>query len=811
MKIPMLSLAFKRSVLALFAVGAFSMFTVDIDPLDGIIKALEKYREEYPQEKLYLHFDKPYYAQGDLIWLKAYLVAGSYHQPSPLSQSIKIELIDTKNEIVASLKLKSDSGFARGSLQIPDSIQTGNYRVRAYTPWMTNFDRDYFFDQELRILGNGTPDENTDSVDTIDLQFFPEGGKMLAGLRNKIGFKVIGSDGRGREVEIIVKDDAGEQVTTVKSSLLGMGFFFLTPKEEKKYHAVIVSKPIKYNLPASEVNGFLIAATNKPESQEVVMRLQCTPSTVSKNQVYLVAHTRGVMTYAAKVDLSKNLFITKIPKSKLLSGITHLTLFDELNRPAAERLIYIDHADNLNISIKSSKEVYRPREKVEVSVHVIDSGGKGVQGNFSMAVIDSEKLIQPADDANILTHLLISSDLKGNIERAGYYFNPTHADRFEALDVLLLTQGWRRFTWEKMLKDQWPEILTPIDRGIPLSGKLLDNVSNKPIEGGKVIYIVTATGELQVQNTTTDGSFAFTDLIFYDSAKVTLQGENKRGNRTVKFKIDPEKNVPLQRRWFQSPFQRYSVTEAAYVKSIYEKRKYDAYTADGKSIELKAVEVSAKKIEEPAVEKMYGRSSKSLKMSDYPGTSTAIHPLQLLQGKMAGVQVTGSGFDYQVTIRGQGSIMAGNTPLIMVDNVPVDVSTLSSIRAQDIESIEVFKGPDAAVFGTQGANGAVLFYTKKNRTPISTQLGILNLNYGGYASAREFYSPKYDVPREEHQLPDNRSTIFWAPIIRTDSDGNAKIQFYNADQETKVSGIIQGISSFGKAGYSEFTYTVLKK
>lgn len=782
------------------------------DPIELIVKALEKYREEYPQEKIYIHHDKPYYASGDVIWMKAYLVAGSYHQPSPLSRTIHVELVNSSKEIVQHIKLLSENGFAHGSLQIPDSVGTGRLLLRAYTPWMTNFSTDYFFQKEISVLSAGIqPEVKSEASGSLDVQFFPEGGNLILGLRSKVGFKTVASDGLGRAVNIKIEDESGNEVAVAKSSLLGMGSFELLPEAGKEYYGRISGNDNRWPLPSAVPDGFALTLTNKEDLKDVVLRVQCSPNASGKEQIFIVVQSRGVVSFLLKADLSKNLFIARFPKEKLLSGVNHITILNSQRLPIAERLFFINKQDQLRIDARPLKQTFNPREKTTVTVDVKDVKGEGVSGNFSLAVIDASQLVYPADNASIYAHFLLSSDLRGHIERPGYYFNNQYQDRHDALDALMLTQGWRRFNWKSLLNDEWPTIISPIDLGITISGKLLDIASSKPIQNGKVVYMEPASGALQVQPTEIDGSFKFEGLHFYDSAKVVLQGENKRGNKTVKFTIDQA--APFEVDYVFQPFSR-SVTsvEIEYLKRSYERRQSNIFSADGQAIELKAVEVTTDRIKEPTVARAFGKGSATIKPADFISNVTAMHPLQLLQGRVAGVQVSGTGIDYSVTIRGVGSLSGANTPLFMVDNIAVEQATLAALRAQDIETIEVFKGADAAVFGSQGAGGAILFYTKSGRGIQNVPpMGIINVNYGGYASAKEFYVPKYNVSLPEHELPDLRSTIFWAPSINTDSTGRATIEYYNADPESTIIGIIEGIDAYGQTGSTMFSYEVQKR
>jgi hypothetical protein len=176
-------------------------FSSENDPLEKIITAFEQYVSVLPQEKIYLHQDRTYYASGETIWFKAYLTAGPYHEPSSLSRTIYVELINTKNEVIQEHTLFTPDGFASGQLQLPDSLPSGQYLLRAYTNWMRNSGEEYFFHRPITIWNEAPPILDQVSQDDLDIQFFPEGGHLVQGILSKVAFKVLGGNGLGKKAK----------------------------------------------------------------------------------------------------------------------------------------------------------------------------------------------------------------------------------------------------------------------------------------------------------------------------------------------------------------------------------------------------------------------------------------------------------------------------------------------------------------------------------------------------------------------------------------------------------------------------------
>lgn len=781
------------------------------EPIQNILSGYKKYLEELPQEKIFIHSDRPYYLAGETMWLKVYLTAGAYHEPSPFSHTIYIELFDHYGNSVLDAKFLATEGSANGQLHIPDSLPSGNYVLRSYTNWMKNFSVDYFFHKEIKIWQANEAEANTpERIDKLDLQFFPEGGELIAGLRNRVAFKAVGSDGLGLKVKGKLVDDQNQTITTFESNIFGMGSFLFTPDTKARYEAVVEQSPFTFGLPEARETGTNMIVTNNSDMADIVVRIQTNEQT--KNAIsYVLAQTRGVVSYATKITITNTVMFVKIPKKNFLTGISQITLLNESGLPYAERLVFVENKSNLSVSLSSTKQSYKPRELVQLNLQVKDEAGNPVISDFSLAVCDSEQVLLDENAETILSYLYLSSDLRGNIESPGYYFNVKNTDRREALDNLLLTQGWRRFLIRDAMSQTWPEPKHKFEQGLTLKGKLIDKFNNKPIVDGKVTYLITSPApNTKVIRTNSAGEFEFNHLTWFNTPQAVLQGETRKSSKLVKFVMDSVVvRPPLTMNMSPLSLSRNSY-EREFIRKGLERKQIDkAFNFDQDAIVLDAVEVQGKKEESTGVIRMYGSGSSSIKVSENPGLENLLHPLQLLQGRMAGVQVTGSGLSWTVTIRGVGSIGGSNTPLILVNNIQVQMDNLSQVPVRDIESVEVWKGADAAVFGSEGANGVIAFYTKSGKSVYLPREGIYEISVEGFSSPKEFYSPQYDVKKPEHAKPDKRVTLFWAPLIKTDSLGNATISFYNHDDETTISCIINGRSSSGAVGTASYQYQIV--
>lgn len=796
----------------------FLLVTSDDNTLDNITSSLEKYITEFPEEKVYIHTDRHHYVQGETIWLKSYLVAGSYHQPSPISNNVYVDLYSPEKNLVSTILLRSEEGFASGHLQLPQELSSGSYLLRGYTSWMKNFDNDYFFEKEINILElDGTRAKAGDLSDTsIDLSFFPEGGQMVSGVAGRVAFKAINSSGLSTKVTGTLYDQDGNEKTKFETTHDGMGFFALTPAPNTSYYAMIDGSDERFELPALSEQGFSVSANNGLKD---ILRLtfRTNEKTQNKEKLYVVVQSRGAVTYAFDLDLSKNIAFSNIPKKTIPSGIAQVTLFNDSGVPLLERLVFIKK-DVYTLSVKTDKETYGPREKVKATVQLTDLAGNPAQGNFSLAAVDISQTLVTTPSQTIESNLLLSSDLKGYIENPTYYFEEDDPERLKHLDLVMMTHGWRKFKWEDLMNQKYPEVTHLIEKGLNIKGHLVDKFNGKPIPKGTVTYFDNSFNPPIIEKLKTDdqGYWEVNNVIAYDNSPVTLSGENKRGKKLVSFELDTLIGAPVPGHWLNTEMGQQQTTqlETFLQKSKERQMIDDAYDFDSTATIVEGVVVEAERFKEEQAQSVYGAGEVSFGFDKVTeSTRLSRNPLEVLQGRLAGVLITGSGPQISVQIRGAASLLGGaQSPLILLNDIPTDLQTILYIPAIDIERVEVFKGPSAAIFGANGASGALAFYTYKGANiNVKPAEGVYStILKAAYQGQREFYAPKYEVKKPEHIKPDRRVLMHWAPLVATDESGKAEIEFWNSDLPATVRFDVQGLTLNGQPLVANTIYEVKK-
>ncbi len=308
---------------------------------------------------------------------------------------------------------------------------------------------------------------------------------MVDGLNSNMAFRALDEFGKPADIEGILFDKNGNEVAKFKSFHDGMGGFNFTPKNSENYYAKI-TKPTgieeHYEIPEILKMGFILNIDNS-ENRKLNIKIN---STID-DEISIVAQVRGEIYHSESFEAKKGKNTISISTKNFPVGVSQVTLFDSKGVPRAERLVFVNKHKELNIKIKTNKEKYQPREKVKMTISIEDENGKPVAGNLSVAVVD-DQLLSFADDksGNILSKLLLEADVDFEVNEPAFYFDKKEANSNQALDYLLMTAGWRRYTWKQVLENKNPTfIMFPAEKAI-IAGIIIDAFTNTPIANAKI-------------------------------------------------------------------------------------------------------------------------------------------------------------------------------------------------------------------------------------------------------------------------------------------------------------------------------------
>lgn len=790
----------------------------------NIVSEVENFFSHQPFENAYLQFDKPYYAAGDTIYFKAYVTEGEQHKPSQLSGILHVDLIDPKNKIDQSIKLRIDSGAAWGDFSLPESLPSGNYSIRAYTQLMRNYGQSDFFYKMISVGSIDNDEKNKkpekDFLQDIhqkpDLQFFPEGGNLVTGISSKVAFKVIDANGSGIQVNGIILDNNNNEVCQFAATHLGMGYFFLNPDAGTTYKAAVTfanGMQDTVELPKSDSSGIRLSLNNNSNTA-VSFKLSASDAYIianrHKNFLLFIYSAGKAITYNFTLDAQTiNL---EMQKHLLHGGINMVTLFSPEYEPLSERLFFIQNNDQLHLHINADKTGYTSREKVNLKLNAKDPADSPIAGHFSVSVVDENKVPgEENNERNILTDLLLTSDLKGYVEQPGYYFSDTSDIAKRNLDVLMMTQGYRRFQWKQVMDMNYTPLVFQPEKALDINGKIT-NLSGKPLANATVNLIASQSRIVLNTQSDSNGLFRFSNLVFTDTTHFVLNGVNSKGRNSTKFTYFDNENEPLI-----IPVKNISLSLLRDTSlAVYLKYASQVYNESNhlKGKMLKPVILKGKM----PVETHYRTES----LAGAGNADQVMHADEIeriggqlstsLNGRLHGIGFI-NGVPYLNPPLGTGPM------IVVIDGVQVNRQTsngqisgfdVNAISSSQVETIEVLKNTSASTYGMGSGNGALIITTKQGvEDPKDiTSVGVLPIAPMGFYKARAFYSPKYDHTNVNSKQPDLRSTIYWKPEIKTDQDGNASFDYYNADGKGIYKVTIEGIDDNGNVGRVVYRYKV---
>lgn len=775
-------------------------------------------------EKIYLHLDKSYYAAGEDIWFKAYLMNGMTNASTAPSEIVYVDLIGPNGQRIAKRTLKTSNGSVAGDFKLLQTSVNGQYTIRAYTNYMRNSGESNYFSKAIFVnalsaAANGTNTAQTKDSTNIDVQFFPEGGHLIAGFLNPVSFKAINSNGYGSTISGKITDDLGNTITTFKSMHLGMGLFHFIPKPDRSYSAVIryMGADERFILPKTMNSGVLMTVSNQPEFYKIELRA----TSDIKLKSYQLIGKQGVKTrFKLSVNANKqeHTTVVKLAKDILDEGVLELTLLNPENRPLVARLLFHENdAIEPIINIRNSKSVYDKKELVSMEITMDAIALKEELIDMSLSVTNTVVLPEPHHTIDIKTYVLLSSALQGEIEQPGYYFYSNDANRRQHLDILMRTQGWRQYALEDELVQSANYFLP--ETGITLSGKVVDAINTTEPLTGSVSLTANSTTEM-IQDrakTTEDGAFSFNNLNFTDTTTVLLSATvyypKKKRNPTLNYKIIFD-SIP------SPPVSSASKTMARFTTG-YEKAQQTtrSFLYADKMIQLDEAFIAVKKekkLDKYAIKRkvvLYKTPSQTV---DFEGFTEMgfTNLLDALRGRVPGLTVRGS----SVYLRASSSLgdafsstEGAGSALVLLNGAQVGSDILVQMLPYNVAFIDVLKGPRAAIYGSRGANGVIAVYTK-NGTESSGKAkrigGSLNFEHPGYAYARKFYEPKYGTGTPENKEVDSRTTLHWQPYIQLNNEGKAAISFYTGDILGDYKITLEGITREGVPVKSTTTFSV---
>ena len=775
--------------------------------------ALSIFRKKFPAEKVYIHYNKEYYTAGETIWFKAYLTIN--HAPSGLSNNFYLQLRNDKGIVVSNKKYPVKGTAISGNIDIPDSIDGGVYTVNAFTAAMLNPDADFISTKNLHIYNSSSGQANNvlhdPAAPKISLLFFPEGGSLIADINTVIAFKAVTEFGYPLDVKGMIKTEDGAMVLPFSSYHDGIGQFLLTPQANKKYVAVteVKGQVYTFSLPPVQSNGLALKVEDENGGKLFIV----SGNQEQKPQVHVikvVAQINNVVVYENEF-YSGDHFSVKghIPTDSLPSGILQVIVLNQDDAPLLERLTFINNREyEAGASLSVLKQGTNAREMNYLQFDFPDTA----QRSCSVAITDYQDDTTPSKE-NIISSLLLTSDLKGDIFNPGYYFSSKNDSVKTAMDNLMLTHGWRRFTWKKILHNEYPEPIKEDEYLINISGTVKNPNKTEVMSGGLLnIFIITEDSALFTYNypVNKEGHFLLDSLLFAGSSRFYYSYTNAKG------KQKPVTVILGEKKSHEWPAGSASMNKDV---SSWSETPVKKETSDVRKVVLtqKGLE-NVKELENVTV------------------LSKPERPIDILNEKYAtGIFKTGSRYiidnitkpevltgggpgavrDYIASLIPRVKVKKGyfvnirlhDMPVaVFIDQFPATMFQLDQLRIEQIGIVK-FWDNDPVVVSSDRGGGTIVVYTKKYEDVRSYNITAPEAPYflyNGYSIEKEFYSPDYSIPSDKHKDPDVRTTLCWNPKVYTNANENCiQVNFFNNDWSRKFKIVLEGIDNKGRLIFFE--------
>jgi hypothetical protein len=586
-----------------------------------------------------------------------------------------------------------------------------------------------------------------------------------------------------------------------------MGSFSLTPAHGLKYFALIRNPngdSLKYNIPNCFPTGIVLSISeNQKNELDLIFKTNAeTLPLILDHELSLAISARNIplKTYSFRMK-SLNSFLN-ISTQDLPDGIVMLTLSGADNMPLCERLVFIKNKDEVKVEVEAEKTEFKQRDSVAVKISL--KTDSTVQQDAFLSLSATDNIFTDNSSrfpSNISSWFLLESDVRGPVEEPSYYFDASKPDRLKDLDLLLLTQGWRDFTWK------YDGIFYPPEYGFSISGRVRKKISDIPLKNSNINIAIFKTGNPFITTIQSDssGRFCVKGLDITGDAKLIASATSGKDQLqgwlildTLSYLSPTVMNSSIQKTFLLNPLSEKKKNNSVFVQYAEIKNSIRKKYKLTDTVNIGEVTITAKRQDSPQeaiahrnLNTLFAdREMKITSQEEKYGTVSQLMNVKLNNISISGVRIT-------------------KKALILLDGMPVEYDGIAAIPVSMIERVDILGYIEGyRSFGQAGGAGVISFTTKSDWGSTSVNYHSVNVKFSGYNESRIFYSPRHHNTLEKDFKPDLRTTLFWEPNIKVESNKNCLLNYYNADNLSKVKVIVEGITTAGIPVAGKMEYEV---
>lgn len=754
--------------------------------------ALSKYEEQFPKEKIHIQFDKANYSSSETIFYKLYLLEGN--DLSTLSKNVYVSWYDTSGnflkQTVAPLILSS----SKGSYDIPLDYKGDFLHVKAYTRWMLNDDSVFLYEKDIPIIPHSVS-KRKEFVSKTKVEIFPEGGTLVNGIEMKLAFKASNEFGIPVSIKAVLQNSKKEVLDSLTVQHDGMGVFHLNANSSENYQIKWLDEFLQMDsIPIIKAQNEGVSLSVSLGYKKANVQVARTKN-VSENfkQLKLLVHQNQHLLYSVDFNGSEalqqkiGLRIDTIP-----NGIVQFSLFDNNWIPIAERIVFVNNQiPTFNVTISPVLTNLNKRGKNTLELELLDS----VEANMSISITDAISVLP--EQFNIYSDFLLSNEIKGRIHNPAYYFSSDADSVAEHLDLVMLTNGWRKFDWNKIKSGDFSVLKYPRETSyMGLSGditKFQKNKSPKNLLLNIALQGKDSSKQLLFIPVLPTGKFEDKTVFFYDTAILYYSFNDHfslRSNSEIHFNngflMTDKSKIQLHtfgKEGLYAQSNSYELLDSYLQKQAFLRKQMESTT-------LKEVVVHS------IIKTRLQQLDEDYATGFFKGGIGDFHDVQAEWKSIQYVDV----MSYLKSIVPKS--MQNYATQLYLDDVKANNGELDALPVSNIAYVKIFRPPFFGITpGSVFSNGAVAIYTRRAGSSVSAldQRSLMEKTVlSGYSVFKEFYHPNYESTQTNFKV-DNRSTLYWDPYIITNSSNKKiSIDFYNNDTSNKLQIVLEGVNANGK-------------
>lgn len=766
----------KLIIISAITFTLFGAFTTRQLSANKLAATISQFFEKRPMEKIFLHLDKAYYASGDEIWYSAYINDYLTGRPSNLSEILHVELFDRNGKSLLQQKIIIANGYADGFIELPDTLGGNYYALKAYTNWSRNFEEGLLFNHPIKIV---TPNFQAEEATLFsNVQFFPEGGRILNNKLNNVAFK---TDKKARSRAYLI-DNENDTLYDFDYEGNGFGLLRVLPNSTNaRYRLKFEDEEKYYSIPTSRAEGTTLRLKEKKDVFNVF--LEGSDKYTDKEVSVIVLNNGNVVSALGKLLNPAGLFLV-FRKSDLPYGLNHLMIYSDNNELLNQRLFYHSKPNEESLlKIRMGKE-FKVRNPIDISV----VSGHQATANVSVSVTPV-KFFNGTEKPNI-----IHSSQK--MQSASKDFS---------LNQYLITQDINTYDPETIISDKEPSFEFEIQQKEFFQVNV-DVDMNKSFDTDDTYFSLSLKNgdsiNLYFSKMREDKNLTMTIPSFYGLRDMSLLPYQLDQDLKISYSL----NKSIGNELLKMPLYTQSEVETAYAKQVREnKATKRLYNIDYKMLN-KPGEISSSRM--AYTYNVLNTYDESIVLRDYiplPNMKEVFK--ELLQ--YARLKETKNG-DFKIQLNDKSGLddydrLMENEPLRLIDGVPInDSKVIADLKPSTVKSINMIC--QKITLDSVEMDGVFHVITDEGIYGKTNDVGQGVFTFPGYSDQFSFNCPDLNAT-----TPDFRSTLYWNPYVLVEENGSTNISFPASDEPGKYKVEIQGLTEDGLPIHSEAYFTVLPK